>query len=91
MGLRRERGVATRNPMIGERTSPSGLSPFAIHGLASRRLAVPAARLRHLSVITAPPFWISADRAESALPMGNDTRRAIHGCDEIVPIPLWHG
>ena len=70
MGLRRERGFATRKPMIGERTSLSGLFPFAIHGLASRRLAFPAARLRHLSVITAPPFWIRADRARSALPMG---------------------
>ena len=88
---RRDRGFATRKPMIGERTSLSGLFPFAIHGLASRRLAFPAARLRHLSVITAPPFWIRADRARSALPMGNDTRRAIHGCDKIVPFSLWHG
>lgn len=34
MGLRRERGFATRKPMIGERTSPSGLFPFAINGIA---------------------------------------------------------
>ena len=84
--MRRERESATRNPMIGERTSLSGLFPFAIHGLASRRLAFPAARLHHLSVITAPPFWIRPDRARSALPMGNDTRRAIHDCDKIVPL-----
>ena len=67
---RRERESATRNPMIGKRISLLGLFPFAIHGLAGSKPALPASRLHYLIVITAPPYWIRVDWAGSAQAVG---------------------
>jgi hypothetical protein len=69
--------------MIGKRISLSGLFPFAIHGLAGSKPELPEALLHFLFVISALPFLISATRAASALPVGDDTRSAII-CDQIV-------